>query len=101
MALVAKRIVAPHTAYKDISYWQAFRLSTTFQGGIVAWVAFWSIYGQGVSAENLSSIGAFGIAYMTVILLEPLIDLAVLFGVKTLHRFKGSMLLQSRLHYAA
>ena len=41
MAALAKRIIPVGTAYKDVSYGQALKLSLAFQGGIVAWVAFW------------------------------------------------------------
>ncbi|MEQ1770606.1 MAG: energy-coupling factor ABC transporter permease [Devosia sp.] len=82
MGALAKRIITPNTAYKDVSYAQALALSTTYQGGIVLWVGFWSIYGQGLGAENLAAVATFGGAYMLVILVEPLIDLAVLAGAK-------------------
>jgi hypothetical protein len=49
---LAKRIVAPRTAYVDLSYTQALALSTAYQGGVVAWVAFWAFYGQGFGAEK-------------------------------------------------
>ncbi len=45
------------TAYVDLGYSQVLKLSVAYQGGIVAWVAFWAIYGQGFSAANLASIG--------------------------------------------
>ena len=51
-------------------------MSAVYQGGIIAWVAFWAIYGQGVGAENMQSILTFGAAYALVILIEPLADLA-------------------------
>ena len=84
ISLLAKRIVAPGTAYVDLSYKQALALSTAYQGGIVAWVAFWVFYGHGFSSENLAAVGSFGLAYMSVILVEPLIDLGVLAGAKAL-----------------
>jgi hypothetical protein len=101
MGMLAKRIIPQNVAYKDIKYRQALALSTAYQGGIVSWVAFWALYGQGLGAENLASVASFGAAYMTVILLEPLVDLAVLAGAKTLHRFKDSGLFEKRLHTAA
>ena len=58
---------------------QVLTLSFAYQGGIVAWVAFWALYGQGFSARRTSpAIGSFGAAYMLVVLVEPLVDLAVL-----------------------
>jgi len=101
MSLLAKRIIPANVAYKDIKYRQALALSTTYQGGIVAWVAFWALYGQGLGAENLANVASFGAAYMSVILLEPLVDLAVLAAAKTLYRFKDSGLFEKRLHRAA
>lgn len=98
---LARRVIAPDTAYVDIRYAQALKLSVAYQGGIVVWVGFWAIYGQGVGAENLSSIGRFGAAYMTVVLLEPLVDLGVLALAKQLQRLRGSPVVQPRLYTAA
>jgi len=75
---VAGRIIAPNTPYVDLTYTQVLKLSATYQTGIVAWVAFWAIYGQGFSAENISAVTSFGVAYLSVILIEPAIDVAVL-----------------------
>ncbi len=93
---VADRIITPGTAYADISYKQALALSTTYQAGIVAWVGFWAFYGQGVSATTLASVGTFGAAYMTVILIEPLVDLAVLAGAKTIKGLGNTGLVSPR-----
>ncbi|MCG8690538.1 MAG: hypothetical protein MI806_04955, partial [Minwuiales bacterium] len=71
------------------------------QGGIVAWVTFWAFYGGGFGAENLVAVGSFGAAYMTVIILEPLADLAVLAGAKTLAPYARNPMLYNRLHHAA
>jgi hypothetical protein len=80
--MVADRIIAPGTAYADVSYKQALVLSTTYQAGVVAWVGFWVFYGQGFGSEVLASVGTFGAAYMLVVALEPFVDLAVLAGAK-------------------
>ncbi|NOR64340.1 MAG: cobalt transporter [Rhodobacteraceae bacterium] len=101
MSLLAARIIPKGTAYKDISYMQALKLSTTFQAGIVSWVAFWALYGQGFGVENLASVASFGAAYMLVVLLEPLADLAILAAAKTLHGYKDSGLFTPRLFTAA
>jgi len=98
---LAARVIAPNTPYVELKYRQALALSTAYQGGIVVWVAFWALYGQGVSAENLQSIVAFGGAYMLVVIVEPLADLAVLAGAKTLHRLRGSAYVERRLYHAA
>jgi ABC-type Co2+ transport system permease subunit len=92
---LAGRIIAPGTAYVDLSYGQAFALSTAYQGGVVAWVAFWAIYGQGLA--GIGGIATFGAAYMLVVLIEPLVDLAVLAGAKSLRGLKDSGLVTSRL----
>lgn len=99
-AALARRIIPRATAYVDLTYTQTLKLSLAYQGGIVAWVAFWALYGQGVGAGNLQSIASFGAAYMGVVLLEPLIDLAVLAGAKALRGLQGSALLQSRVYSA-
>jgi ABC-type Co2+ transport system permease subunit len=99
--LLAKRIIPARTAYVDTSYKQALALSTAYQGGIVAWVAFWAFYGHGFSAESLASVGSFGLAYMSVVLLEPLIDLGVLAAAKSLARYSQGPLFNVRLHQPA
>jgi ABC-type Co2+ transport system permease subunit len=101
LTALARRIIAPNTAYVDLKYRQALALSTTYQTGIVAWVAFWALYGQGFTAENAAAILSFGAAYMLVIIVEPLVDLAVLAGAKTLDQLRGSALLERRLYEAA
>lgn len=101
MAALAKRIIPANTAYTDVSYVQTLKLSLAYQGGIIAWVAFWSIYGQGFGAANLASIGTFAAAYATVILVEPLVDLAVLGGAKSMARLKDTGLFHARLYHAA
>lgn len=97
---VARRIIPANTAYKDVTYLQAFKLSTVFQAGVVAWVAFWAAYGQGFAAENMAQIASFGAAYMLVVLVEPVADLAMLAGAKSLHQLKESNLFHSRLYQA-
>lgn len=97
---LARRIILPGTAYVDLEYRQALALSTAYQGGVVAWVAFWAIYGRGLGAENLASIATFGVAYMTVVIIEPLADLAVLAVAKTWRGKRPSILLTPRLYAA-
>ena len=100
-AALAKRIVPDSMAYVDMSYAQTFKLSLAYQGGIVVWVGFWAIYGNGLGAANLESIATFGAAYMSVVLLEPLVDLGLLAAAKALRRLEGSAALERRLHCAA
>ncbi len=101
MSLLARKIVPAKTAYKDVKYGQALALSTAYQGGIVAWVAFWAIYGHGFAASNLAQVASFGAAYMTVVLLEPLVDLAVLAAAKNASKLTDNGLFAHRLHHAA
>lgn len=100
-AALARRIVPARTAYVDIGYRQALKLSLAYQGGIVLWVAFWALNARGLDAGNLGEIGRFGVAYLGVVLLEPLIDLAVLAAAKAAHRLQGTALVHARLHRAA
>lgn len=93
----AHRFIAPGTRYADLRYGQALALSTTYQAGVVTWVGFWVLYGEGFSAATVQSLVTFGAAYLAVILVEPLADLAVLAGARGLHRFKDSPLLEHRL----
>lgn len=98
VSLLAKKIIAPSTAYVDLKYSQAFALSTAYQGGVVAWVAFWAFYGQGFGATNVSAVMTFGGAYMLVVLIEPIADLAVLAGAKSLKSFSDNRMFDRRLH---
>jgi len=101
VAALAKRLIAPDTAYVDLKYSQALALSTAYQGGVVAWVAFWAFYGQGFGAENLTSVLAFGGAYMLVVIIEPLADLAVLATAKSARDLTRGPLFNQRLHTGA
>ncbi|WP_368184788.1 energy-coupling factor ABC transporter permease [Aestuariibius sp. HNIBRBA575] len=98
---VAKKIVPSDMAYVDLSYGQALKLSAAYQGGVIAWVAFWAIYGQGFGADNLASVASFGLAYASVLLIEPIVDLAVLAAAKKLNNMNGSGLVSTRLYNAA
>ena len=98
---LARKVIPTRVPYVEVKYWQALALSTSYQGGIVCWVAFWAFYGQGFGATNVANVLTFGGAYMTVILVEPLIDLAVLAMAKGLNRFAQSPLMSVRLHHAA
>lgn len=100
VSFLAKRIVAPGTAYADLDYRQALALSAAYQGGIVAWVGFWAFYGKGLGADNLAAVATFAAAYMSVLLVEPLVDLAVLAAAKALSG-RGDLFLQRRLRHAA
>jgi hypothetical protein len=97
VSALARRIVAPGTAYVDLAYSQVLKMSVAYQGGVVALVAFWAFWGHGVSATTLASVGVFGAAYMLVVILEPLVDLAVLAGAKALRGLKGSPVVSERL----
>lgn len=96
---LAKRVIAPGTAYVDLSYRQVLALSTVYQGGVVAWVSFWAVYGAGFGAESLAAIGSFGLAYMAVVLIEPIADLAIL-GIAKARKGQGSPLVTPRLYAA-
>lgn len=101
LTAVARRIIAPGTPYVDLKYRQALALSTSFQAGVVAWVAFWALYGHGFAVENLHLIATFAGAYMLVIIVEPLADLAVLAAAKAIRGLRGSPLLERRLYSPA
>lgn len=101
MSALAKRIIPAKTAYKDVKYTQALMLSTMYQGGIVAWVMFWAFYGQGFGAENVAQVLSFGAAYMLVVIVEPLVDLAVLAIAKSAYQLRNSGLFEKRLFTSA
>ena len=97
LSALAPRVIPAGTPYVALRYRQALALSTAYQAGIVVWVAFWALYGQGFGADNMAAITSFGGAYMLVILVEPLVDLLVLAVAKALHRMRGSLLVERRL----
>ena len=94
---VAGRIIAPNTAYVDCTYKQVLKLSATYQSGIVAWVAFWAFYGQGFGVNNISAVTGFGLAYFSVILIEPIVDVALLAIAKLRRGMASSMLFTPQL----
>ena len=94
---VAGRIITPNTAYVDCTYTQVLKLAATYQAGIVAWVAFWAIYGQGFGADNISAVTGFGLAYLSVILIEPIVDVAILAIAKTRRDIASNMIFTKRL----
>lgn len=94
---LAGRIVLPNTAYVDFTYTQVLKLSATYQTGIVAWVAFWAFYGQGLNANNINAVTSFGVAYLSVILIEPAVDVAVLAIAKMNRGIASSILFTTRL----
>jgi hypothetical protein len=98
---LAQRVIPHNTAYVDLKYRQALALSTAYQSGIVAWVAFWAIYGAGFGATNLANIATFAGSYALVIVIEPLADLAVLALAKSLRGVTAGGLVTPRLHNAA
>jgi hypothetical protein len=98
---VARRIVMPRTPYVDLKYRDVLALSAVFQAGVVSWVSFWAFYGLGFTIASVQSVTLFGIACLTVILIEPLIDLAVLAMAKLIHSTRGSILFEERLYAAA
>ena len=99
LTALSRRLIAPQTAFVDLKYSQVLALSACYQGGVVAWVAFWAIYGMG--AEAIAPIGTFAIAYMAVIILEPLADLAVLAAAKALRDKTPAGMVNARLYKAA
>lgn len=101
VSALVRRIIRPDTAYVDLTYRQALALSTIYQAGIVSWVAFWAFYGQGFTVESTMPILAFGGAYMLVIVVEPLVDLAVLAIAKRANRLRGNALVERRLYEVA
>jgi ABC-type Co2+ transport system permease subunit len=91
--IAVKKIIPAGTAYKDISYAQMLKMSIVWEGAIVSWVAFWALYGQGFGAENLQNVMSFGGAYMAVVIIEPIVDLAVLTAVKAFNKTNECMFL--------
>lgn len=98
MAWLASKIISPNMAYKDLSYNQVLKLSCFYQGGIISWVAFWVFYGQGFGSEVFTSVASFSLAYTSVILIEPLLDLAVLAFAKYFSSLEKTALIEKRVY---
>ena len=94
---LAQRIIPKNTPYVELKYSQVLPLSAMYQAGIVSWVTFWALYGQGFTAETLEGLLKFDSAYLLVIVVEPIVDLAVLAAAKFLHAWKDSGLFTRRL----
>ena len=82
MGYFARRFIPSHVAYKDLSYRSVLSLSAVYQLGIISWVSFWVFYGQGFTSVSFHQIGIFSLAYLSVIVIEPVIDLSVLSWAK-------------------
>jgi ABC-type Co2+ transport system permease subunit len=98
---LAKRVIPADKAYVDCTYSDVLKLSFAYQGGVIAWVAVWAFYGQGIGAENMAAVTSFGAAYLTVVLIEPVADLAVLAVAKLLRDSSQKGLFTSRLYNPA
>ncbi len=98
---LARRYIPRDRAYVDLAYSDVLKMSAVYQGGVVAWVAFWAFYGQGAGAETFAAVGAFGAAYMLVVLIEPLADLGVLAAAKKLRGTSLGGLFTPRLYAGA
>ena len=98
LQVAVQKIIPSGTAYRDIGYAQMLKLSLVWEGAIVGWVAFWALYGQGFATENIANILSFGGSYMLVVILEPLVDLAILAGVKTIGSDRCNILFDKRLN---
>lgn len=96
---IARKAIPATKAYVDLGYADVLKLSFAYQGGIVAWVAFWALYGHGTSV--LGDVASFGAAYMLVVIVEPIADLGALALAKALRRYKDSGLFVNRLHHTA
>ena len=99
LAPLANRIIRVETPYTELRYAQVLTLSTAYQSGVVLWVAFWALYGGGVSLENMAAIGTFAGSYVVVVLIEPVLDVAVLALAKSLRPLRNSLIVTPRLHH--
>ena len=97
VSYVAGRIIAPNRAYVDCTYKQVLKLSATYQSGIVVWVAFWAFYGQGFGVDNITEVTGFGLAYLLVILIEPIVDVVILAIAKARRNMASSVLFTTQL----
>ena len=96
---LANRIIRVETPYTELRYAQVLTLSTAYQSGVVLWVAFWALYGGGATLENMAAIGTFAGSYVVVVLIEPVLDVAVLALAKSLRPLRDSLIVTPRLHH--
>lgn len=101
ISALAKRAIPAGTAYVDLRYGDVLKLSAAYQGGVVAWVAFWAFYGQGVTADTFQAVSTFGAAYMLVVLIEPIADLGALALAKSMRGGRADGILARRLYQPA
>lgn len=99
LAPLANRIIRVETPYTELRYAQVLTLSTAYQSGVVLWVAFWALYGGGATLENMAAIGTFAGSYVVVVLIEPVLDVAVLALAKSLRPLRDSLIVTPRLHH--
>jgi hypothetical protein len=57
-----------------------------------------AVYGGGLTASNAGSILSFGVAYMAVVVIQPLVDLTVLAAAKAVSKMSAGLPLQRRLY---
>jgi ABC-type Co2+ transport system permease subunit len=98
LSRLAGYVIPSRMPYVDTGYRQALALSVAYQSGIIAWVAFWALYGRGFSAENMIAVTRFGGAYFAVVALEPIIDVAVLALARNFRSMTSNMMFVDRLH---
>ena len=79
---LAGRMIPSGTAYVDLRARDVAALSAAYQGGVVAWVAFWAFYGQGIGVSG--QVASFGVSYLPVIAFETLAAVTLLAGAKAL-----------------
>jgi len=77
-AMLASKVIPVGARYVDLNYATVAKLSACFQGCVVSWVAFWTLYGHGLSIATLESIAMFGVAYLPVVVTEVLASMALL-----------------------
>ena len=97
--LIATMTARSHKPYVEMGYGEVLKLSAAYQGGIVAWVAFWVFYGQGFGA--MADVATFAASYAVVLLVEPVADLLALAAAKSLRGTKASGLMNARLYDVA
>ncbi len=101
VSLIARRFIPEGRAFVDLKYVDVLRLSAMYQGSVIAWVAFWALYGQGFTVSTLNLVGTFAVSYLVVIIVEPFVDLGLLAIAKKFRSTSFAGLLNQRLFAAA
>lgn len=59
----------------QLRYIEILKLSAAYQAGIVGWVSFWVLWGQGFHVETFQQLMVFALGYAPLMIMEPILDM--------------------------